>query len=276
VRTGYLSEAYLVYSTRTCRRTGCCVAGGEPAALFRSYNWGRNWTEVASLTAHPTRSLWSEAMGSISLHSIQCPAKGRLLAAISVGGTYRSNDSGAQWEPFNGNVRADFLPELKRFPEVGQCVHKLLAHHAEPQMLYQQNHCGVYRAKMDASKWTDISRGLPTRFGFGLALPAAEKQTLFTVPMESSEFRCNPKGQFRVACSRNGGISWEFLTKGLPQKHAHLTVFRDGICADSLDPAGVYVGTETGTVFHSRDSGERWQVLAEYLPPIYSVTAGVE
>ena len=97
-------------------------------------------------------------------------------------------------------------------------------------MLYQQNHCGVYRARMDASKWTDVSGGLPTRFGFGLALPAAEKETLFTVPMQSAEFRCNPKGQFRVARSRNGGKSWDFLTNGLPQKHAHLTVLRDGIC----------------------------------------------
>jgi hypothetical protein len=255
---------------------GVVWAGGEPAALFRSHDWGQNWAEVASLTAHPTRSLWSEAMGGLSVHSIQSPAKGHVVAAISVGGTYRSQDGGTQWEPFNGNVRADFLPNTKRFPEVGQCVHKLLAHPAQPDTLYQQNHCGVYRAKMGAAKWIDISRGLPTRFGFGLALPAVEKDTLFTVPMQAAEFRCNPKGQFRVACSRNGGKNWEFLTNGLPQKHAHLTVLRDGISADALDPAGVYVGTTTGTIFYSRDSGERWRVLAEYLPPIYSVTTCVE
>jgi hypothetical protein len=214
-------------------------------------------------------------MGSLSLHSIQCPDKGRVVAALSVGGTYRSNDGGQSWEPWNQNVRADFLPETKRYPEVGQCVHKLLAHPAEPRMLFQQNHCGVYRARIDAAKWTDVSRGLPTRFGFGLALPAAEKETLFTVPMESAQFRCNPDGKFRVACSRNGGKSWELLTNGLPQKDAHLTVFRDGICADALDPAGVYVGTETGMVFSSRDSGRKWSVLAQHLPAIYSVTASL-
>ena len=254
---------------------GVVWAGGEPGVLFRSEDWGRNWTEVVSLTAHPTRSLWSLAMGSLSLHSIQCPAKGRVVAALSVGGTYRSNDGGQSWEPWNQNVRADFLPETKRYPEVGQCVHKLLAHPAEPRMLFQQNHCGVYRARIDAAKWTDVSRGLPTRFGFGLALPAAEKETLFTVPMESAQFRCNPDGKFRVACSRNGGKSWELLTNGLPQKDAHLTVFRDGICADALDPAGVYVGTETGMVFSSRDSGRKWSVLAQHLPAIYSVTASL-
>ena len=175
---------------------------------------------------------------------------------------------------FNGNVRADFQP--KKNLEVGQCVHKLLIHPADPKMLYQQNHCGVYRARWNAAKWTDVSRGLPTRFGFALALPAAEKQTLFTVPIESAEFRCNPEGKFRVACSRNGGKSWEFLTNGLPQRNAHLTVFRDAMSADALSPAGVYVGTETGTLFYSRDSGRKWQVLAEYLPPIYSVSAYTE
>jgi hypothetical protein len=252
---------------------GVVWAGGEPAALFRSDDWGQTWQEVPSLTAHSTRSQWTPAMGSLSLHSIQCPVKSCVIAGISVGGAFRSYDNGENWEPFNGNVRADFQP--KKSLTVGQCVHKLLSHPAEPEMLYQQNHCGVYCARWDASRWTDITRGLPTRFGFGLALPAAEKETLFTVPMDSPEFRCNPDGKFRVACSRNRGKNWKLLTEGLPQKHAHLTVFRDAMCADSLAPAGVYVGTESGTLFYSRDSGTRWQVLAEHLPSIYSVTASV-
>jgi photosystem II stability/assembly factor-like uncharacterized protein len=255
---------------------GVVWAGGEPGALFRSDDWGRTWDDVPSLTAHPTRPQWTPALGSISLHSIQCPTKHRIIAAVSVGGAYRSDDGGASWQPFNGNVRADFLPESKKFPEVGQCVHKLLAHPADPNMLYQQNHCGVYRARSDAAKWTDISRGLPTRFGFGLALPAAEKDTLFTVPIESADFRCNPDGKFRVACSRNGGKTWQFLTKGLPQRNAHLGVLRGAMYADPLSPAGVYVGTTGGRLFYSRNSGDSWETLAEYLPPIYSITGAVQ
>src|SRR5262245_61022809 len=254
---------------------GVVWAGAEPGALFRSDDWGQTWADVASLTAHPTRSQWEVAAGGLTLHSVQCPAKGQIVAAISVGGACRSTDVGSSWAPFNANVRAEFVPGRSKFPEIGQCVHKLLAHPAEPETLYQQNHCGVYRASYDAPKWTDISRGLPTRFGFALALPLAEKQTLFTVPMESAEYRCNPTGQFRVACSRNTGKTWKMLTKGLPQKHAHLTVFRQAMCADPLSPAGVYVGTETGIVFYSRDSGESWHTLTEYLPPVYSVTVSV-
>src|SRR5262249_33605719 len=158
---------------------GVVYAGGDPGALFRSNDWGASWSEVESLTDHPTRAQWTPGAGGMCLHSIQCLGKGRIVVGISSAGAFRSMDGGATWEPFNQGVRADFLPN--KFPEVGQCVHKLLAHPRNPDVLYQQNHCGIYRAKFHAKKWTDISRGLPSRFGFGLAIPAAEPDTMFTV-----------------------------------------------------------------------------------------------
>jgi photosystem II stability/assembly factor-like uncharacterized protein len=252
---------------------GVVWMGADPGALFRSDDWGASWQEVASLTAHATREKWQPGAGGMCLHSFQSLGQGRLIAGISAAGAFRSSDGGATWEAFNGGVRADFLP--MKYPQVGQCVHKLLAHPSNPEMLYQQNHCGVYRAKFDGKKWTDISKGLPSRFGFGMAVPAAEKETLFTVPIESAEYRCNPEGHFRVARSRDGGRNWEFLTKGLPQKNAHMLVLREAMCADSCDPPGVYVGTQGGSVFHTRDGGDRWNVLADNLPGVYSASASV-
>jgi hypothetical protein len=251
--------------------SGVVYAGGDPGALFRSCDWGVSWTEVESLTNHPTRPKWEPGAGGLCLHSIQCLGGGRVVVGISAAGAFRSTDKGASWEPFNQGVRADFLPE--KFPEVGQCVHKLLAHPRNPDALYQQNHCGIYRAKFNARKWTDISRGLPSRFGFGLAIPAAEPDTMFTVPIESPEFRCSPEGKFRVARSRDGGKSWTLLTRGLPQKNAHLLVLREAMSSDALSPAGVYVGTTAGQVFHTADAGDRWSILAENLPPVISVAA---
>ncbi|MCH7979234.1 MAG: hypothetical protein IH935_09690 [Acidobacteria bacterium] len=245
-------------------------AGADPALLFRSEDWGRSWEEVRSLNRHATRPHWQPGAGGLMVHSIQCLGGGRMIAGISAAGAFRSADGGHTWEPYNQGVRADFLP--KKFPVVGQCVHKLLAHPACTGALFQQNHCGVYRGKFDGKRWTDISRGLPSRFGFGLAVPAAEPETLFTVPMESSYFRCNLKGKFAVARSRDAGRSWKLLTRGLPQENAYMTVLREAMAADGFSPAGVYVGTETGQLFYSRDAGERWQTLAEHLPSIYSVS----
>ena len=249
---------------------GVVWAGGDPGALFRSDDWGKTWSEVASLTAHESRSQWNPGAGGMCLHSIQCLGGRRVIAAISAAGAFLTSDGGATWTPFNQGVRADFLPN--KFPEVGQCVHKLLKHPHDPEALYQQNHCGIYRARLGAKKWTDISKGLPTRFGFGLAVPAAEPETLFTTPIQGAEYRCNPEGKFRVARSRDGGKTWKLLSKGLPQKNAHLLVLRECMTADAADPAGVYVGTTSGQVFYTRDAGNHWELLAENLPAVISVT----
>jgi hypothetical protein len=248
---------------------GAVYAGGDPGVLFRSADWGKSWSEVPSLNNHATRDRWNPGAGGMCLHSIQCLGAGRIIVAISAAGAFRSSDGGASWTPYNQGVRADFMP--MKYPEVGQCVHKLLAHPRDPEALYQQNHCGIYRGKLNGNKWTDISRGLPSRFGFGLAVPASEKETLFTVPIDSAEWRCTPEGKFRVARSRDGGKTWKLLTKGLPQKDAHLLVLREAMAADAESPAGVYVGTTSGEVFHTADGGDSWNVLAEHLPQVISV-----
>jgi photosystem II stability/assembly factor-like uncharacterized protein len=193
-----------------------------------------------------------------------------MVAAISAAGAFRTADGGATWEPHNRGVRADFLPD--KFPEVGQCVHKLLAHPARPETLYQQNHCGVYKGKLKGNRWTDITRGLPSRFGFGLAVPESEPETLFTIPHEGAEYRCNLNGQLTVARSRDAGKNWTLLSRGLPKRDAHVTVLREAMTSDPLSPAGVYFGTSGGTVFSTRDAGENWGVLAANLPPVYSVS----
>ena len=127
--------------------------------------------------------------------------------------------------------------------------------------------------KLTGKKWTDITRGLPSRFGFGLAVPAAEPETLFTVPLQGAEYRCNLNGALSVARSRDGGKTWKHLKRGLPQKNAHVTVLREAMTADAHPSAGVYFGTEGGTIFATRDAGETWYVLAENLPPVYSISA---
>ena len=100
-------------------------------------------------------------------------------------------------------MRTDFQPE--KFPEVGQCVHKLRAHPANPNLLFQQNHCGIYRGAFDGKKRKHISKGLPSRFGFAAAVPASEPETVFTVPIQSPEYRCNLDGALTVGRTRDGG-----------------------------------------------------------------------
>jgi photosystem II stability/assembly factor-like uncharacterized protein len=246
-------------------------AGVDPGALFESRDGGQNWTEVRSLTEHPTRDQWQPGAGGMMVHSL-CFDPGnpsRMFVGISAAGVFRTDDGGKSWSPKNKGVRADFLPNKR--PEVGQCTHHLEIHPANPSILYQQNHCGVYRSENGGDEWIDISEGLPSRFGFPLAVHPHDGDTIYVCPEESDQYRMSPGGAFRIYRSRNRGQSWEALTDGLPQSHAYQLVLRAAMATDSLDPAGIYVGTQGGQLLGSRDEGDHWEVLFNWLPPVYSV-----
>jgi len=254
---------------------GVLYAGAEPASLFKSTDRGENWTLNEGLFDHPHRGIWFPGNGGLCLHTIvPDPAnQARMWVAISTGGCYRTDDGGQNWAPYNKNVRADFMPD--KFPEYGQCVHKMAHHPAQPEVLYQQNHCGIYRSDNAGEEWIDIGEGrLPSRFGFPIAVDPNDPRSIYVVLEESDEYRMSIDGRFAVWRSRDAGDSWQCLTQGLPER-AHLVVLREAMATDTLDQTGVYVGTSTGQLFYSRNAGDSWELLADYLPPIFSVETAV-
>lgn len=153
-------------------------------------------------------------------------------------------------------------------------MHKLLLHPAAPGLLYQQNHVGVYRSENGGDSWQRIDRGLPHDYGFGLALNPHDAGQCFVVPLQPQEYSFRATaGNFRVY--RREDSRWKALDRGLPKGPAYLGVLREGMSSDRLKPCGVYVGTSTGQLFYTRNEGESWHAMAEYLPPILSVSAAV-
>lgn len=248
--------------------------GVDPGALFRSDDGGESWYEVRSLTDHPTRDRWQPGAGGMMVHSILLDPQEpqRIHVGISAAGCFRSDDDGGTWKPLNRGVRADFLPN--KFPQVGQCVHRMAMDCRQPEVLYQQNHCGVYRSDNGAETWEDISQGLPSRFGFAMVAHPHASRTIYVVPAAADEYRFAPEGRFLVWRSSDGGETWEPLSRGLPQGSAYLLVLRHAATADPCDKAGIYVGTTTGEIFLSRDDGDSWDLLRAHLPPILSLEAG--
>ena len=257
--------------------------GVQPAAIFKSTDSGVTWQEVEGLSRTPTRSQWQPGFGGLCLHSIALDASNanRMWVGISAAGVFRTDDAGETWRPTNQGVRADFNPG-DPLPEWGQCPHKLLAHSTTSGLLYQQNHCGVYRSSDYGGHWDDITEGLPSRFGFVLGLHPRESDTLFVLPEDEAlgmdvggGIRYVSGAKCRVFRSHNGGRDWEALTSGLPQEHAYVHVLREGMAIDRLEPLGIYLGTTNGQIFYSRDEGDHWQLMVENLPPINSIETAV-
>lgn len=250
-------------------------AGVEPAALFTSHDGGVSWELARGLWEHPHRALWQPGAGGLCLHTILTdPVRlRRLHVAVSSGGVYRTDDGGATWRAVHHGVRAQFLPDP--YPEFGQCVHKIAHHPARPERLFLQNHWGLYRSDDAGESWRDIARGVPSDFGFALAVHPHDPDSVYVVPLESDEFPCTPGGQLRVYRTPDAGGTWQALTRGLPQRDAHETVLRDALATDTLAPAGLYLGTRSGKLFASRDAGWSWFLITDGLPPVVSVRVAV-
>jgi hypothetical protein len=62
---------------------------------------------------------------------------------------------------------------------------------------------------------------------------------------------------------------------GLMTELNYLGCYREGAASDTIDPAGLYVATRMGHLFSSPNEGKNWKLLAQWLPPIYSVSTAV-
>src|ERR671910_3747126 len=157
--------------------------------------------------------------------------------AVSTAGMYVTEDGGANWRPSNDGVRAQFLPD--KYPEFGQCVHKVVQSRRRPERMFLQNHWGLYRSDDRGETWIDIANGVPSDFGFPIAIRPRDPDSAWIVPLESDEFRCTPEGKLRVYRTRDAGASWQPMVRGLPQDGAYETVLRDAMDVDPLESAGV-------------------------------------
>ncbi len=249
--------------------------GVDPGALFKSVDGGESWSLNRGLLNHETRPKWQPGFGGLCLHTILVDPRDpdSMIVAISSVGVMKSTDGGKTWDFRNKDILADFMPPKHQFPVYGQCPHHLVRHPSSPDTIYQQNHSGVYRSDDGAETWVDISKGLPARFGFAIATDANDPKRVFVAPEESGAARLPPNGRFLVWRSDDAGRSWSPLGSGLPRR-SYYNVLRDGMSSDREDPSGVYFGTTTGQLYGSRNGGNRWELIADGLPPIYSVSTG--
>lgn len=260
---------------------GVWYVGTSPHGLFRSEDAGATWDEVKGFNEHPKRGDWGddEEAGTPAgpiLHSINIDPRDakHMYVGLSTGGVLESLDGGADWKPLNKGCAADFLPD--QTAEFGHDPHCVFLHPQQPDRLYQQNHCGIYRLDRPSDEWVRIGDNMPKEtgdIGFPVTLHPRDPDTVWVFPMDGTDVwpRTCPGGRAAVYRTRDAGATWECQNRGLPGEHAYLTVLRQAMGADCFDPVGLYFGSTNGEVWASLDEGENWSNIARYLPHIYSL-----
>jgi photosystem II stability/assembly factor-like uncharacterized protein len=257
---------------------GLLWAGGDPGVLFASRDGGETWTLERGFWEQPSRPKWMGGGGGLCLHSIVTwPGEpDRLAIGISAAGVWLTDDGGASWRRGNRGLAPRYLPEDVPEDEIALCVHRLHRAPGRPERLFMQFHGGVYRSDDAGESWHDIAPGLPSDFGFPLAIDPADPDAAYVIPLAADSDRVTPGGQVRVYETRDGGASWTPRgDAGLPSRHAYLTVLREALDWTGEGPGlELYFGATSGDVFGTGDAGATWFDAATRLPPVLSVSAG--
>lgn len=255
---------------------GRIYAGTEPGALFVSDDDGENFSMVESLWNHESRkTAWfGGGRDQPGIHSIIVDPRDskHVQIGISCAGVFETTDGGASWAPCNKGLKATFLPNPDA--EVGHDPHFVDFCLADPDVLWQQNHCGVFRSANGGESWDAVhEEGGPVDFGFAIAADQNDPNTAWVVPAENDDKRMAHSGSVMVGRTEDAGKTWTHLRNGLPQENCYDIVYRHAL-ANSGDTLAF--GSTTGNAWVSENRGDNWSTLGNYLPPIYSVRFATE
>ena len=258
---------------------GTWYAGTSPEGLFRSEDGGATWDPVSGWNDHPDWIKWTGDMAERNpdgspIHSVLIDPRDPRHMYFGTGsaGVLESTDKGEHWQLLNTGMLS---PGPEPHPEHGYDPHCIVLHPLAPDLLYQQNHCGIYRMHRPTPRWNRVGDNMPREIGdigFAIGLHPRDTETAWVVPMDGTDVwpRTSPAGKPAVYRTRDGGASWTRLDRGLPA-HAWHTVLRQAMAIDDSPAVGVYFGTTSGEIWGSVDEGERWQSLAAHLPRVCSL-----
>ncbi len=260
---------------------GVWYAGTSPQGLFRSQDGGVSWEPFSSINDDPQYREW---MGTVQdgtpdgpkLHSIIADPRDprHFYFAMSGGGVHESVDGGRTWRTLLKGL--DVVEGFDKAQPTVHDPHCIRICPSNPDRLYQQNHCGIYRLDRPSDTWVRIGKSMPKQvgdIGFPMVVHPRDADTAWVFPMDGTTVwpRTSPEGRPAVYATRNGGKTWQRLDEGLPGKQAWWTVKRQAMTGDAADPVGLYFGTTSGELWMSRDEGRRWTCIARHLPEIYAV-----
>ena len=250
---------------------GRIYVGTDPASLFYSDNDGKTWTLCDGFEKIDLKEKWmAGGTDGAALHSILINPKddNHIICAVSVGGVMETRNRGKSWSYITKGLRADFMPDPN--DSVLQDPHLIEMAVSDHKILWQQNHCGIFKSDDFGQNWMDLSKskGLASAFGWAVVVDEKNPQIAYTIPALSDETRVPVKKKLVVQKTTDGGKTWKVLSKGLPQKYCYDIILRHAFAKNKKD---LIFASSTGHVYFSKNEGTNWKKLEYQLPPIYAL-----
>jgi hypothetical protein len=246
-------------------------AGTMPGGLFRSDDSGASWSLLESLWCMPERRQWFGVAGGeqpgISSVLVDPRDPSDIRVGVSTAGVWASTDDGASWHIINQGMYNEYMPPERKDDPITQDIHRLVRCGAHPDVMWCQHHNGVFRSEDAGATWNEITAIRPSKFGFAVVAHPTDRNTAWFVPAIKDERRIPVDGKVVVARTRDGGKSFDVLTKGLPQRHAYDLVWRHGLAADASGERLAF-GSTSGGLWISENGGDSWAALDARLPPV--------
>jgi len=248
--------------------------GTEPGGLFFSSDHGNSWALIESLWNHPSRLDDNQWFGAGKdypfIHSILVDPRDSncIYIGVSCAGVFKTTDSGQTWHAKNSGLVATYLPNPTA--EVGHDPHRMLFCASYPDILWQQNHCGIFRTEDGAESWINVSgkNAFPS-YGFALSVDEMDPQKAWVIPAQSDEVRLPHGLKLTICKTTTGGKDWVAINNGLPLSYCFDLVLRHAFVKKN---ATLAFGTNNGNLFISDDSGENWETVAQHLATINGLT----
>jgi len=246
-------------------------AGTMPGGLFRSDDGGETWSLNDALWRMPERRKWLGVAGGeqpgLSTVLIDPRNPADIRVGVSCAGVWASTDTGASWTLINHGMYAEYMPPELSGDPIAQDVHQLARCAARPEVMWCQHHNGVFRSEDAGANWYELAAIRPSKFGFAVAAHPHHAGTAWFVPAIKDEKRMPVDGKVVVARTRDGGKSFDVLSKGLPQRNAYDLVYRHALAVDETGDRLAF-GSTTGGLWTSDDGGDSWAMLDARLPPV--------
>lgn len=242
-------------------------AGTEPAALFRSDDYGASWTELPGVRGSKSDA-WSfpgpPHLAHVKTMTIDPRDPRVIYAGVEQGDLLKTTDAGKTWR---------VLEEYSKPSDwTYRDIHLVVVHPDNSNELYMSTGMGIYLSLDGGETWKLI---VDNSFAVGYPdhtiVSPLDGNTMFVAGAKANPgtWRKTHRADATIMRSRDRGRSWSDASTGLPaDRRANIEAMSVAAYPNAFT---LFAGNTDGEVYASDDEAGHWTRIAAGLAPISKI-----